>query len=327
MDSGLVVPVFNLRDDLIACLNQSYVGTGNKGNAASSGGNNAGGQIPYGQANQTVIPYNAAFQTDDLDAYDSDCDDISIEKTVMMANLTNYSSNVLSEVPHFKTYQNDMDNQSVQAMQHFEQTPIDDYPDNKITINYVELNKLTEDFANRFVPQQELPVEQAFWLQTSNPNTKQSDTSPIKIEAPSELPKVNLVNTSLKKLKYYLAKFDTMVKKRITPGAIRGGSWRKLKGKNMLDNAITIAPGMFKLDLEPLSPKLLNNKEAHIDYLKTTKKQADILRGIVKQAKAKQPLDSALDFSCKHVTQIQELLVYVQDTCPSLNKSSEKLIA
>ncbi|GKE50732.1 hypothetical protein Tco_1485888, partial [Tanacetum coccineum] len=41
---------------------------------------------------------------------------------------------------------------------------------------------------------------------------------------------------------------------------------RRLKGKNVLDNAIiitnatTIAPGMFKLDLEPLSPKLLNNR-------------------------------------------------------------------
>nr|GEW18470.1 integrase, catalytic region, zinc finger, CCHC-type, peptidase aspartic, catalytic [Tanacetum cinerariifolium] len=79
--------------------------------------------------------------------------------------------------------------------------------------------------------------------------------------------------------------------------------WR-IQGKNVLDNAttitnsITIALGMFKLDLELLSPKLLNNREAHIHYLKTTKEQADILCGIVKQARAKQPLDSALDFAC-----------------------------
>nr|GEV14473.1 retrovirus-related Pol polyprotein from transposon TNT 1-94 [Tanacetum cinerariifolium] len=55
--------------------------------------------------------------------------------------------------------------------------------------------------------------------------------------------------------------------------------------------------GMFKLDLDPLAPKLLKNKEAPIDYLKYTQKQADILQGIVEQAKAKQPLDNALDFS------------------------------
>nr|GEW45888.1 putative zinc finger, CCHC-type [Tanacetum cinerariifolium] len=38
--------------------------------------------------------------------------------------------------------------------------------------------------------------------------------------------------------------------------------------------------------------------EAHINYLKYTQEQVDILRGIVKQAKAKQPLDNALDFAC-----------------------------
>ncbi|GKC02868.1 integrase, catalytic region, zinc finger, CCHC-type containing protein [Tanacetum coccineum] len=32
--------------------------------------------IPAGQA-QTIIPHNAAFQTEDLDTYDSDCDDLS----------------------------------------------------------------------------------------------------------------------------------------------------------------------------------------------------------------------------------------------------------
>ncbi|GKA43571.1 retrovirus-related pol polyprotein from transposon TNT 1-94 [Tanacetum coccineum] len=78
---------------------------------------------------------------------------------------------------------------------------------------------------------------------------------------------------------------------------------RKLKGKEIVDNAAqtpistTTALGMFKLDLDPLAPRLLKNKEAHIDYLKHTQEQADILRGIVEQAKTKQHLDDALDFS------------------------------
>ncbi|GJY86629.1 integrase, catalytic region, zinc finger, CCHC-type containing protein [Tanacetum coccineum] len=33
--------------------------------------------VPDGQAVQTIIPNNVAFQTEDLDTYDSDCDDIS----------------------------------------------------------------------------------------------------------------------------------------------------------------------------------------------------------------------------------------------------------
>ncbi|GKD44070.1 hypothetical protein Tco_1268715 [Tanacetum coccineum] len=43
---------------------------------------------------------------------------------------------------------------------------------------------------------------------------------------------------------------------------------RKLKGKNVVNTAVskanaTIAPGMFKLDIEPISPRLKNNKDAH----------------------------------------------------------------
>nr|GEU67670.1 hypothetical protein [Tanacetum cinerariifolium] len=204
------------------------------------------------------------------------------------------------------------------------------------------------NFDKQSVPQQELSAKQAFWLQTSHPNTDQYDISPVKIEAPRELPKVSLVNTSLKKLKYHLGKFDTVVTKWITPDAITEGEWgfehtkavflneiisflktlkdifnvfdkdllnetracskehgdsliaqlnsksmenadlkgqiqekvfvtttlqneiRRLKGKNVLDNATTItnattiAPGLFKLDIEPISHRLKNNMDAVI---------------------------------------------------------------
>ncbi|GJU68263.1 hypothetical protein Tco_1254522 [Tanacetum coccineum] len=85
-----------------------------------------------GQAAQTTIPNTAAFQTEDLDAYDSDCDDVSNAKAVLMANLSNYGSDVISEVPHSDSYHNDMDNQSVHAMQDFEQTPVVDFSNNEI---------------------------------------------------------------------------------------------------------------------------------------------------------------------------------------------------
>ncbi|GJT42803.1 retrovirus-related pol polyprotein from transposon TNT 1-94 [Tanacetum coccineum] len=83
---------------------------------------------------------------------------------------------------------------------------------------------------------------------------------------------------------------------------------RKLNGKEIVENvtqipiSITIALGMFKIDLEPLAPRLLNNREAHIDYLKHTQEQADILWGI-------------------------ELPVYIRDTCLNAYKPSEKMIA
>ncbi|GJX74614.1 putative ribonuclease H-like domain-containing protein [Tanacetum coccineum] len=46
---------------------------------------------------QQTIPQNLAFQTKDLDAYDSDCDDISSAKVVLMANLSNCDPDVLFE--------------------------------------------------------------------------------------------------------------------------------------------------------------------------------------------------------------------------------------
>ncbi|GKA19377.1 integrase, catalytic region, zinc finger, CCHC-type containing protein, partial [Tanacetum coccineum] len=108
---------------------------------------------------------------------------------------------------------------------------------------------------------------------------------------------------------------------------------RKSKGKEIVENVVhipsatTIAPGMFKLDLVPLPPRLLQNREVHINYLRNTQEQANILREIVKQAKAKQPLDGDLDLACKYATRIQELLVYVQDTCPNaITPSTKKVV-
>ncbi|GJV27196.1 integrase, catalytic region, zinc finger, CCHC-type containing protein [Tanacetum coccineum] len=104
-----------------------------------------------------------------------------------------------------------------------------------------------------------------------------------------------------------------------------------LKGKNVVEKDLSpnkaqvIAPGMFKLDLEPLSLKVLKNRDAHMDYIKHNQENADILWELVEHARAIRPLDSDLD--SKYAKRIQEVLVYVTATCPSLTKPSEKLVA
>ncbi|GJS95200.1 retrovirus-related pol polyprotein from transposon TNT 1-94 [Tanacetum coccineum] len=200
--------------------------------------------IAEGPVTQSVITQNASYQADDLDAYDSDCDEISTAKAVLMANLSSYESDVLSEVPISDNTNNDMLNQSVQEMSYSEPSHFVEHPKNEIhsdsniilpilydgsviaketnvisiadfektlmleeesrskmllkqsdpivlekkvnikPINYAELNRLSEDFGKRIVPQQELSDKQAFRLQTSHPNTDQSTSSPVKIEAP-----------------------------------------------------------------------------------------------------------------------------------------------
>ncbi|GKC62181.1 hypothetical protein Tco_1089779 [Tanacetum coccineum] len=337
-------------------------------------------EVAEGSVTQTIITHNAAYQADDLDVYDSDCDDFSTAKAVLMANLSSYGSDVLFEVPHSENTHNDMLNQIVYGTNSFAQqdamilyvfeqlsnqvtnynkvnkdnlianeslsaelerykervklleerqnvdlstreklimddiiqeknaqlvdfkkeinylkqtlseqskenelltktfnvlknkskekevknidieialekkfkeldniirlmlydgsviakeTTVISIADSKETlmleeenrskirlkqsdlkvlvkkvnikpINYAELNRLSEDFGKCFVPQQESSDEQAFRLQTSHPNTDQYASSPVKIEAPRELPKVSLKgNGGLNTLKLF----------------------------------------------------------------------------------------------------------------------------
>ncbi|GKF73925.1 hypothetical protein Tco_0220257 [Tanacetum coccineum] len=96
---------------------------------------------------------------------------------------------------------------------------------NTTPVDYDVLNQLSQDFETRFVPQTELSAEQAFWSKNSvNSPEPTLSSRPTKVEVPKELPKVSMVNTSLKKLKYYLVSFDVVVKERTTPTAITEGS-------------------------------------------------------------------------------------------------------
>ncbi|GKC79353.1 ribonuclease H-like domain-containing protein [Tanacetum coccineum] len=121
VDSCLVVPVVTVQQ-VQGRQGQSYSGTSYKGNATSSGGNNIseeervvkcyncqGEEHIARQCTHPKRPRNVAWfkekamlaeaqeagqildeeqLTEDLDAYDSDCDDVSNAKTVMMANLS-----------------------------------------------------------------------------------------------------------------------------------------------------------------------------------------------------------------------------------------------
>ncbi|GJV16913.1 hypothetical protein Tco_1362236 [Tanacetum coccineum] len=105
-------------------------------------------------------------------------------------------------------------------------------------IDYEKLNRLTKDFRKHFTPQQELSAEQAFWLRMSFPTSKPFDALSVKIEAPKELPKLSLVNESLKKLKFHLAKFDNVVKIRTTRNACTEGEWGFGHTKAVFNNEI-----------------------------------------------------------------------------------------
>nr|GEW98396.1 hypothetical protein [Tanacetum cinerariifolium] len=85
------------------------------------------------QPTQTVITHNAAYQADDLDAYDSDCDEINTAKVALMANLSHYGSHDLAEVHNHDNVNHNLINQAVHAMTLSEQSNIMNQSETKIT--------------------------------------------------------------------------------------------------------------------------------------------------------------------------------------------------
>ncbi|GJZ72148.1 hypothetical protein Tco_0635999 [Tanacetum coccineum] len=78
------------------------------------------------------------------------------------------------------------------------------------------------------------------------------------------------------------------------------------------------------LDLQPLSPKLRKNREAHVNYLKVTKENADTLRDIVEEARASKPSDNALDYDCIHDMCVVDYLNDVNARARDKSKSVKK---
>nr|GEX96077.1 retrovirus-related Pol polyprotein from transposon TNT 1-94 [Tanacetum cinerariifolium] len=217
-----------------------------------------------------VITNNAAYQADDLDAYDSDCDEINSAKIALMANLSHYGSDNLVEsleIDNLKhTFSEHLkENESLEqmvtilkndfqkeesrnidrelALEKQETLILEDESRSKMhqkqkdpmmsekkvntkPVDYVALNQLSKDFETRFVPQTKLSAEQAVWPQNSW-NSAESNlfTSTTIVEVPKELPKVSMINSSLKKLKFHLTSFDMVVKERTTATAITEGTW------------------------------------------------------------------------------------------------------
>ncbi|GKE16738.1 retrovirus-related pol polyprotein from transposon TNT 1-94 [Tanacetum coccineum] len=137
---------------------QGFAGNGSKSNATGLGvhrigGNNAVGQVRVvkcyncqgegymaRQCTQPKRPRNSAWfkeklmLTDDLDAFNSDCDEAPRASSVLMAHLSSYDSDVISEVPNLDNYLNDtVPNMCVQEESYSEQLTFNPNPNIDIT--------------------------------------------------------------------------------------------------------------------------------------------------------------------------------------------------
>nr|GEV79778.1 hypothetical protein [Tanacetum cinerariifolium] len=138
-EAGLVVPVFQKGDDPIDAINhmiimfrlvrQDHSHQDKEEHKANKGLSRviiakakeeeleflAGPGTPESSSNQMVITNNAAYQADDLDAYDSDCDEIKSAKIALMANLSHYGSDNLAEVHNPEIRVNSLNHQERQV--------------------------------------------------------------------------------------------------------------------------------------------------------------------------------------------------------------------
>ncbi|GJW17518.1 hypothetical protein Tco_0024954 [Tanacetum coccineum] len=125
--------------------------------------------------------------------------------------------------------------------------------------------------------------------------------------------------------------FNAKLQEKVFAIATLKNELRKLKEKNVINTAVlkpsvTIALGMFKLDIEPISHRLKNNRDAHEVYLEKTIENTDTLRRLVECARKQNLSEPLLESACMFTKHVQELLVYVSKTCPSLTKPYEKLV-
>nr|GEZ19302.1 integrase, catalytic region, zinc finger, CCHC-type, peptidase aspartic, catalytic [Tanacetum cinerariifolium] len=180
-----------------------------------------------------VVTNNAAYQADDLDAYDSNCDELNSAKIALMVNLSHYGSDNLEEdnknVNEILTAELERYKNKERILK--EQNNVD-----KASVSYeqsLEIEKLKHTLFEHLKEKEsleqktELSADQAFWSRYSGQSEEPTlSSSTTIVEVPKELPKVSMVNSSLKKLKFNLASFDMVVKERTTATTITEGTWR-----------------------------------------------------------------------------------------------------
>nr|GEV46868.1 retrovirus-related Pol polyprotein from transposon TNT 1-94 [Tanacetum cinerariifolium] len=169
-------------------------------------------------------------------------------------------------------------------------------------------------------------------VQSAEPNLSVSTTI---VEVPKELPKVGMVNSSLKKLKFHLASFDMAVEQHcveknkfhdkmkkvlndhdrlleqalsvdIVNIVVRDHVNSPCENVKVCEQCVTIETEPQKdfstrnvmTHVAPLAPKLLNNRTTHTDYMRHTQEEITTFREIVETERLLNPLNTSLDYAC-----------------------------
>nr|GEX44525.1 integrase, catalytic region, zinc finger, CCHC-type, peptidase aspartic, catalytic [Tanacetum cinerariifolium] len=246
------------------------------------------------------------FQADECDSFDSDLDEAPTAQTMLMANLSfadpvtdeagpSYDSDILSEVRDHDYYQD------VVCAHHEEHAMHDSYvKENEVPVVYSDVSSVPND---------------AFLMiyndMDENDKIKQHYKElydSIKITCAKHIEQVTALTTENVNLKaQILEKVNSVSKDQVKPKVL--------------------AQGKHAIDVKPIVPRLRNNRDAHLDYLRHLKKSVETIRDIVEEAKVVRPLDISIVSACRYTKHSQELLEYAIGTYPQDSRQRDKQLA
>nr|GEV28974.1 hypothetical protein [Tanacetum cinerariifolium] len=202
-----------------------------------------------------VVTNNAAYQADDLDAYESNCDELNSAKISLMANLSHYGSDNLEE-----------------TVLSAEQAFWSQYLVNSKEPNLSSSNNIVE--VTKELPKVSMPYKKLYdSIKSSRVRSKEQCDDLIKQVNIKSAKNFDLNASLQEKVLVITALKETL---------------SKLKGKAVVNEAITLHPidrKLLKIDVAPLAPKLHKNRTAHTDYLRHTQEETATLRETVERTK------------------------------------------
>nr|GEY53861.1 integrase, catalytic region, zinc finger, CCHC-type, peptidase aspartic, catalytic [Tanacetum cinerariifolium] len=301
-----------------------------------------------------------AYQADDLDAYDSDYNELNTTKVALMANLSHYGSDVLAELHNPDNIDNNMINQSVQAMPSFKQS-------NDAVVQNLNASAKQDALILSVIEQLKTQVINCTKINLDNKSV--NDTLTAELERYKEQVKVLKERQNVEKAQQLEPKLydgngikntcDIVIidSEETLMLAKKSHSKMLLKQQDpiVLEKKVNTKPvdyvtlnqlsqnfekrfvSQTKLSIEQSfwSYNSLNfsypNPSSTPTRVKVPKEipkeQAAILRELVEQGKSQNPLNNSLDHASKYTKRIHELLILIRQTCPSINNSSDKLVA
>nr|GEU93984.1 putative zinc finger, CCHC-type [Tanacetum cinerariifolium] len=225
------------------------------------------------------------FQADDCDTFDFDVDEALTAQTMFMANLSSADPITDEAGP---SYDSDILSE-VQDHDHYQNAACAHHEEHMMH-DSVQPNHVVDSHADYTSDSNMIPYDQ--YVKDNEVPVVHSDVSSALNDA-------------------FMMIYNDICEPH--PQSVSNPSWN-----TVVKNSLTAELTTYKEHVE------LNNKDAHLDYLRHLKESVVTIRDIVEEAKVVRPLDRSIVFSCRYTKHSQELLEYAIGTCPQGSRQRAK---